>query len=358
MRAISLFSGAGGMDLGFERAGIRTVAACEIDRDAAATLRAAFPGTQVFQGCVRDFVTTLSRGDAEMVYGGPPCQGWSVAGKMDPDDERSQHVWSFLSAVERAGPRIFVMENVDSLATLSKWRGAFSDITAKAEAMGYGVAVLVLNGHDMGVPQLRRRMFMVGVRGADSDRLRRAAWAALEGVIQPGQGGTVRAVLERLGPAGTVGNPHTCTARITYALRPVMRSSPYAGMLFNGAGRPLRLDGPAPTVAASAGGNKTHFVDVEELAGAPSFVEEYHAGLRAGGPAREGLAPARLRRLTVRECMALQTFPDSHPFQGRKSAVYRQIGNAVPVELARRVALVALEAAEAVREPESLPLAA
>ena len=124
-----------------------------------------------------------------------------------------------------------------------------------------------------------------------------------------------------------------------FAANPVMRKSPYAGMLFNGAGRPLRLDAPAPTMAAATGGNKTHFVDEGEMfEGLPSFVEAYHAALAAGEAPRRGDAPARLRRLTLVEAAALQTFPAGHRFSGSKSARYRQIGNAVPCLLAEAVA--------------------
>ena len=114
-------------------------------------------------------------------------------------------------------------------------------------------------------------------------------------------------------------------------------------MMFNGAGRPLRLDAPSTTLAASAGGNKTHFIDENEIfRGQPSYVEEYHSQLMAGGLPRAGSAPGFLRRLTVRESMALHTFPESHVFHGSKSAQYRQIGNALPCDLAEVVAACAV----------------
>jgi len=110
-------------------------------------------------------------------------------------------------------------------------------------------------------------------------------------------------------------------------------------MLFNGKGRPLNLDAPAPTLPASMGGNKTPIIDQHQLEqGGDSWVVGYHEHLWAGGaPLAE--IPSRLRRLTVEEAAALQTFPPEMRFQGRLSQQFRQIGNAVPPLLARSVAV-------------------
>lgn len=150
---------------------------------------------------------------------------------------------------------------------------------------------------------------------------------------------TVGDIVRRFGPAGTEENPKTCTAKISYAKSPVLRKSPFAGMMFNGAGRPLSPDGWATTLPASMGGNKTPIVDEAEIfQGEPSFIEAYHKRLMDGGKPLKSPLPARLRRLTIRECMAIQTFPDDFIFVGSKSSVYRQIGNAVPCVLAEAVA--------------------
>lgn len=341
MRTISLYSGAGGLDLGFELAGASVILSCERDGHAASTLRMAFPRTPVLQRDVQDVLGELHQGDADILIGGPPCQGWSVAGKMDADDPRSQHVWTFLDGVKRVMPKAFVMENVDSIAMLQKWSGAMSDILSRVACMGYGVHVSVLDAHDHGVPQHRRRMFVIGGRGLPSPDVAAACAASLDASRK--QGGTVRDVTVRFGRAGAPGNPCTADAIITFARNPVLRSSAYAGMLFNGAGRPLRIDAPAPAMAASAGGNKTHILDEgEAFDGIQSYVEAYHAHLRAGGASHSGLAPSRLRRLTIKEAAAIQTFPDGYPFQGPKSSVYRQVGNAVPPMLAECVGRAAL----------------
>jgi len=340
MRAVSLFSGAGGMDVGFASAGIHAIQGCEMNADAAATYRANVGGA-MHEGDVRDLIPRLERGMADAVFGGPPCQGYSIAGKMNPSDPRSALVNSFLDAVERVSPGVFVMENVDALATLAKWSGTLADIRGRASAMGYATHVRVLNAADFGVPQSRRRMFMWGAAGVDEATMAAVASETLSSRTQPLV--TARAVFGRLGPAGTESNPATCPARITFARNPVMRSSPYAGMLFNGAGRPINPDAPAPTIAASSGGNKTHFVDEGHVfRGEEPFVVGYHAAIRAGGQASTGLAPSVLRRITVAESRAFQTFPDGFTFSGGKSSQYRQIGNAVPCLLAEAVGAAAV----------------
>src|SRR5262249_43169003 len=126
----------------------------------------------------------------------------------------------------------------------------------------------------------------------------------------------------------------------TPAKRPVIRPSAYRGsLLFNGNGRPLLLDGLAPTLPASMGGNATPIVDQREIeTGEESWLVRYHRRLvSAGRPLRR--APAHIRRITVEEAAALQTFPANMEWHGTRLARFRQIGNAVPPRLARDVAL-------------------
>ena len=151
----------------------------------------------------------------------------------------------------------------------------------------------------------------------------------------------IRELLKSLGPAGTEKNPNTCKAKITFATNPVLRKSPYAGMYFNGQGRPIDVDGYANTLPASMGGNKTPFIDEEYLYGCAEedWVVKYHRELMAGKTTpTEREAPSRLRRLTIREAARIQTFPDNYIFCGTKGHIYTQIGNAVPCRLAESVA--------------------
>lgn len=340
LSAVSLFSGAGGMDIGFQRAGFEVLFANDVDPTACATYRQNH-GDVVHEGDLRGFLGELrSLASVDAVFGGPPCQGFSVAGKMNPDDERSRLISTFFDVVDLLVPKCFVCENVKALAVLSRWASVRSMLLERA-AVGYHSALVVLNSRDFGVPQGRERMFLVGIRkdllevGPGEFQALFAAQLERERAVPP----TLKNVLSSFGPAGSQGNPRVCRAKVTYAKVPVLRRSPYAGMLFNGAGRPLPASGHSSTLPASMGGNKTPIVDEEELYGdGTSFVEDYHRRLWNGGRPFSGDAPDRLRRLTVDECLAIQTFPAGYELAGSQSSMYRQIGNAVPCKLAEAVA--------------------
>jgi DNA (cytosine-5)-methyltransferase 1 len=351
MKVISLFTGAGGLDLGFARAGFSTAVACEMNKDACATYRANL-GPEIFEGDVRELIGRLHSGAAEAVVGGPPCQGLSIAGKMDPLDPRSTLIDSYFDAVEKVAPQTFVMENVDALLSMKKWEPRLSAIRARAQAMGYGLFCTVLNAADFGVPQSRRRFFAIGGRGMTDDDVA----AIVRPVVEALKTAPTPAieVFRRLGPQGTALNPATSRAIVTFSKNPVMRPTAYAGMLFNGAGRPVDPSRPSPTITASAGGNKTHLVDEEQVfGGGRSFSEAYHAHLSKGGAPGALQIPSTLRRMTLEESRAFQTFPEGFAFHGPTSARYRQIGNAVPAGLAFVVATAAravLDAARSGRE--------
>jgi len=287
---VSLYSGAGGLDLGFAAAGFETIWANDIDPIAVETYNRTFAGHAARVGDIRD-QEQPDRGAADLVIGGPPCQGFSVAGKMNPEDPRSRHVWDFMEAVERIQPRAYCMENVKALASNSRWQMLYHALIARGEELGYTVTRLLLNASHYGVPQARERMFLIGTRdGAIVNVRPRSAKAPP----------TVRDALALLPRYGEAGNDTACPARVTTARKPVLRRSPYAGMLFNGQGRPLNLDAPAPTLPATMGGNRTPIVDQRQLeTGERSWVLDYHDRLWAKrkGPLKR--VPPYLRRLTV-----------------------------------------------------------
>ncbi len=335
MSAISLFSGAGGMDVGFKKAGFQTIWANDINSDACLTF-AANHSDVIRCGALEQFMYELaSQPSPDVLIGGPPCQGFSVAGRMDLSDPRSQLVYKFMDAVEQINPRAFVLENVKALACLEKFRTVRERLFSQAEKLGYNCSLTVLKASEYGVPQNRERMFLVGFNnGLKADdfiskiKLSKHAAPRLKDVIKP------------LGRAGTINNSKICRAKITMAANPVLRQSPYAGMLFNGQGRPLNPDGFASTLPASMGGNRTPIIDEAHLFdNKPSWIEEYHLRLLNGGtPLNFEAAPQRLRRLTIDEAILIQTFPEKYNFKGSNSSIFQQIGNAVPCELAFHVA--------------------
>ena len=339
LRAISLFSGAGGMDVGFMNAGINIEWAIDIDKAAVETYRTNI-GNHIVHGDLDEHLSGLSKfRGVDCVFGGPPCQGFSVAGKMDADDPRSKLVRSFMKAVEVLKPRFFVMENVKALGTLSKFDDVRRKLCSHASRIGYKTELEIFNSRDFGVPQSRERVFFVGFLKKDNICLRDHAK-----VYQKEEVSTLDAI-RHLGPQGTKKNPKTCNAVVTIAERPILRRSPYAGMLFNGLGRPLNPHVACATLPASMGGNKTPIVDERQYFGdGRSWVEEYHQHLMNGGkPYGMHDAPDSIRRLTLEEAQVLHTFPKSYRFAGGKSAIYRQIGNAVPCGLAEAMARTAID---------------
>lgn len=337
MKAVSLFSGAGGMDVGFKRAGFEVMAANEIDTYACQTFRANHAGTTLYEGSITSNLQALgSFKNIDVVFGGPPCQGFSVAGKMDADDPRSQLIFSFADVVDLIKPRAFVMENVKALGSLEKFAEVRRKLMIRFSNSGYTVTVTTLNAKDLGIPQSRERVFFIGFKQSVNP-INAASFRKYQATPP-----TLREVLLPLGKAGTQTNNKLCKAKITLALKPVLRQSPYAGMLFNGQGRPLNPDGWASTLPASMGGNRTPIIDEAHLFDdAKPWVEEYHRYLMKGGkPHGMNNAPLSLRRLTVDEAALLQGFPADYRFCGSQSKVFSQIGNAVPCRLAQVVAEV------------------
>ena len=333
------------MDIGFERAGVSILWANEFNSDAVETYRANHPHTYVEHADIREAKKDLlkySSKDIQLVFGGPPCQGFSVAGKMDPTDERSTMIWEFFDVVEMVSPQFFVMENVKALGELARWKQVRNKIFDRAKELGYYCFSRILNAADFGVPQKRERVFFIGVRISNIN-IENAFDSIIESKKKPRL--TLRDCRLSVGVAGTPENPLSCTAKISLATNPVIRKSPYAGMLFNGMGRPLDFEGQSNTLPASMGGNKTPIVD-ERLLHDPSaenWVEKYHESLVNNSRNQEVSVPSFLRRLTIKEAAAIQTFPPDYIFLGGKSSIYRQIGNAVPCNLAQCVAETVIE---------------
>ncbi|WGI19248.1 DNA cytosine methyltransferase [Latilactobacillus sakei] len=329
---LSLFSGAGGLDLGFKQQGFNIIAANEMDKNAGKTHERNFKETELIKGDIDTvFEEILKFKNTDIIIGGPPCQGFSIAGKMDYNDPRNKMVWKYLEVVKELKPRIFVIENVKALYSLDKWRPIREKIISDAYDMGYSCLPILLNAKDFGVSQSRYRVFFIGVKDSELDK--DSILAYIDSLKE--QPKTVRELFKTVDRIGMEGNPIDSTAKITFATNPILRKSPYAGMLFNGMGRPVNIDGIANTLPASMGGNKTPIIDNEALYNNKiNYVEEYHSALMRQEKSKNGEAPSRLRRLSIKEAALIQSFPEDFKFEGPMSSVYRQIGNAVPPKLA------------------------
>lgn len=334
MRAISLFTGAGGMDVGAISAGFEVAIASELDKHACDTYRENHPETTMIEGDMDTYIEEISNNqNIDLVIGGPPCQGFSVAGKMDATDPRSKLVFSFCEVVERVQPKAFIMENVKALGKLTKFQNIREEIVRRMEKAGYTVTMNILNAKDFGVPQSRERVFFIGVKKPFQ------AVKEKHFEVYKKEAKSLRNAISHLGPAGTKNNRNITKAKITLAKNPVLRKSPYAGMLFNGQGRPLNPDAWSSTLPASMGGNRTPIIDEAHLyENQPSWVEDHHHNIMTGKCISEYKeAPSRLRRLTIDEAAVIQTFPKNYKFKGPQSSIFSQIGNAVPCLLAEAV---------------------
>ncbi len=315
MKLIDLFSGAGGLSLGLKRAGYEVQACVEINRDAMNTYALHEPGTIHFNQDVRTISFEKFRGAIDVVSGGPPCQPFSVGGLRKAAEDSRDMLPEFVRCLKEVQPAAFIMENVPGLM-LKHTRPYFDWVLAQLSAAGYLLNWAVLNAADYGIPQKRRRLFILGSRKC---HLRFPAPTHGPGTNMDHVG-----ALEVLGLT-PIGEAPKCPVK--YARSPDLRPSPYAGHVYNGGGRPLNPVGPCHTIIAASGGYKTHWIDT--LGVAP----EYHAHLLSGGKPWEGEVPGA-RRLSVEECAIIQTFPRDMIFTGARSSQYKQVGDAVPPDLA------------------------
>jgi len=338
---LSLFSGAGGLDLGVEAAGFRTAAAVEIDQDAADTMEKNFKGLEspvlrrdIFDVPTRELLRAAGlrgRERPDVLVGGPPCTPFSKSGfwlewKRAGLDSNASLLQAYTRVLAEARPRAFILENVYALTYKNKASApAFKRLLREIEAAGYHCRWEVLNAADYGVPQLRPRLFIVGVPKR----------SRLPEIPNPTHGGQ----WERR-TTGSVARPHVTTGQALAGLKTV----PEAEEVVRGKWGHLLPDIPP-------GENYLHFT---EERGHPKPIFEwrsrYWSFLLKLDPARPSptiqahpgpnVGPFHWenRRLRVPELRRLFTFPDDFELVGRRTSVQAQIGNAVPPSLAEQVA--------------------
>jgi DNA (cytosine-5)-methyltransferase 1 len=315
LNTIDLFSGPGGLSIGLKLAGYRIVANVEINRDAMETYTSHDTQAHHYNLDVREVSFTKYKGEADIVVGGPPCQPFSIGGLRKAQADERDMIPEFIRCLKECRPEAFILENVPGL-TQKRTRPYFDYALSRLSNCGFQLNWAVLNSADYGIPQKRKRLFVLGARNI---RLRFPVATHGLGTENP-----------YLSPANVIGNEPIGEAPncpVKFARYPDLRPSPYAGHVYNGGGRPIDPEGPCHTILASAGGYKTHWFDTLNIA------PEYHAHLKAGGRPRDGEVPGA-RRMSVEESALVQTFSPAIQFAGRKSSQYRQVGDAVPPDLA------------------------
>lgn len=322
MTLISLFSGAGGLDLGFHKAGFRTALANEFDHKICPTFRYNFPDVCLVEGDIRNIDETKFPSGIDGIIGGPPCQSWSEGGaKRGIEDPRGQLFRDYIRILKHVQPLFFVAENVSGMLAPRNAKAVEEFLNEFRNAgMGYDVQLKMLNAKDYEVPEDRDRVFYIGFRkdlGIDDyayptpvkPRITlRQAIGDLQDCAIP--------ALEKNhtnGDACLVPNHEYYIGGFSpiFLSRNRVRSWDEQGFTVQASGRQCQLHPQAPKMVKIDSNRQT-------------FV-----------PGKEHL----YRRMTVREVARIQTFPDNFRFiYDDVNMGYKMIGNAVPVNLAYHIA--------------------
>lgn len=321
MRIISLFSGAGGLDLGFHKAGFTTVAANEIDPKIIPTFKKNFPDVEMISGDICNVFSAEFPNNIDGIIGGPPCQSWSEAGSLKGiDDKRGQLFYEYIRIIRDKKPLFFVAENVSGMLA-KRHSAAVKGFLQLFDDAGYNVFMKLVNANDYDVAEDRDRVFYIGFRKdlgitqfefptplSHKPTLRECIWDLKDSAI----------------PAKdkNITNGEECV---------VPNHEYFIGSfssIFMSRNRVRSWDEPAFTVQASGRQCQLH-PQAPKMIKVAQDKQVFVAG-------KEHL----YRRMTVREVARIQGFPDDFKFiYNEVDYGYKMIGNAVPVNLAYHIAL-------------------
>lgn len=332
MKTISLFSGCGGMDMGAEKAGAEVLIANDIMPETQKTFEIHFPHVDFIPGDIKEFTKFPS---AEMVTGGYPCQSFSMGGNRNPINDKRTHLFKeFARCVDVVNPKFFIAENVSGMKSLNKghWLTEQLDLFSTLGSHGYNTTFKIIHADRYGIPQRRKRLFIVGVRknlgafyrfpkethGSDSDVKK----LGLKPYVSHGD------IISGL-PLWPTGE---------FYERPHDPKGHWA-WYYMSRNRKAKWDRPAYTVVANFRHVTLHPASPvmkmvwSDLANGWKqkweFTDEYEH--IAGYPERSILEQPR--RLSWRECALIQSFPNDFEPYGKLEKIFQQIGNAVPPQL-------------------------
>ncbi len=330
MKLISLFSGCGGLDLGFEKAGFEIPVANEFDKTIWATFEANHPKTKLIKGDIRNIKEEDFPNEIDGIIGGPPCQSWSEAGALRGiNDDRGKLFYDYIRILKDKQPKFFLAENVSGMLA-NRHSDAVKNIVATFEECGYDVSITMVNAKDYGVAQERKRVFYIGFRkdlgvsfdfpkGSTEDdekkiTLRDVIWDLQETAVPAGE-------KNHKNPDAINNNEYFTGAYSTiFMSRNRVKSWDEQGYTVQASGRQCQLHPQAPKMI-KFDKNDCRFVEGKE-----------HL----------------YRRMTVREVARVQGFPDDFKFiYDSVDTGYKMIGNAVPVNLAYEIAVAIKNVLEA-----------
>ena len=321
MKIISLFSGAGGLDLGFEEAGFEVVMANEYDKAIWATYERNHTAPLI-KGDIRNIKESDFPDKIDGIIGGPPCQSWSEAGSLRGiDDHRGQLFYDYIRILKDKQPKFFLAENVSGMLA-NRHSIAVKNIVATLDECGYDVTINLVNAADYGVPQDRKRVFYIGFRKdlnvkfefptattpktEDKITLKDVIGDLVDTAIPALEKNNTNGKLKILNHEYFIGAFSTI-----FMSRNRVRPWDKPGFTVQASGRQCQLHPQAPEMTLIEKDKRIFAKNSEHL----------------------------YRRLTVRECARLQGFPDSFEFiYDKVDTGYKMIGNAVPIELSRIIA--------------------
>ncbi len=318
MKIVSFFAGAGGLDLGFQKAGFNVIWANEFDKEIWETYEKNHSHTKLDKRSLVE-IKDDDVPECDGIIGGPPCQSWSEAGALRGiNDKRGKLFFDFIRILKAKQPKFFLAENVSGML-LPRHKDALENIKQMFKDAGYELSFKLLNASDYGVPQDRKRVFFIGIRKdlgfkfvfpniqipkttlADSiEDLKNSALPALELNNTNGTNCTISNHEYMIGGFSSI-----------FMSRNRVRSWDEQSFTIQAGGRHAPIHPQAP---------KMQFIEQDKRVFVPGSEHLY-------------------RRLSIRECARVQTFPDEFIFYYNKVAAgYKMIGNAVPVNLASFIA--------------------
>lgn len=330
MDVASFFAGCGGLDLGFEQAGFRVVWANEFELHCRATYIRNHPNTEfVLEDVCKIDPNTIP--DCDGFVGGPPCQSWSVGGKQKGiDDERGQLFLKYIELINAKKPKFFVIENVKGMLD-DKFKDVFEDFVNRLNNAGYDVQWTLLDAVNYRIPQNRERVFFVGFRKELNAKFFFPEPTCNEPITLEQAIGDIKEEPNRL-TGSKINNPNVskCIPQ-KYHNHDVLISK--LGSFYYRGNRRRGWKQPSFTINATAS-----FVPLH-----PSSPKMIYYGHENWNFQKDKLD--EYRRLSVRECARIQTFPDNFVFEydSIKDA-YKMIGNAVPPRLGYEIAISILSA--------------
>lgn len=335
MNVVSFFAGCGGLDLGFEQAGFNVVWANEFEHHCQATYIRNHPNTEFVLGDVCR-IDPISIPDCDGFIGGPPCQSWSVGGKQRGlDDERGQLFLKYIELINSKKPKFFVIENVKGMLD-EKFKDIFDDFVNRLDNAGYDVQWTLLDAVNFRIPQNRERVFFVGFRKELNVTFTFPIPTCLTPITLEQAIGDITEEPNRYS-IGKMKDTDRVELKNHYPNHDVLTSK--FGPFYYRGNRRRGWQQPSFTINATADFAPLH----------PSSPKMMYYGHENWNFQKDKLA--EYRRLSVRECARIQTFPDSFIFEyDNIKDAYKMIGNAVPPRLGNEIAKAIFSALNSLEE--------